>query len=429
MVTTVTGGVEGSSRDIAARAVVTAPHGLRYVARQPILDAHGNMHGYELLFRAGATSSAFTGDGDAATRTVLDNTLMFGLEKLTGGLPAFVNCTREALVGGLAMVLPSEHTVLEILETLTPDAELLAACMEFKAKGFRLALDDFTWTPEWAPFMAIADYVKVDFSITSPEERKLLRTKLKGTSTILIAERVETPADFKMARGEGFTFFQGYYFCRPVIMENRTIPSNRLVHIEMLQALHEYPSDLKRICELVKRDPSLTYRLLRIVNSPLYGIRHEIRSIQAALVMIGEAMFRRVATLAIASDVKGNHPMELLRMAFQRGRFCELLALMTKQDPTEQYLLGVLSLLPPMLQVSMESMVAALPLRAEIRRALLGESNPARRMLDWLIANETGQWERCDEISVAVGLPDADLPKLYAEAVLWAEANLSLALG
>src|SRR5580704_851786 len=119
MVTTVNDGVESSSQDIAARAVVSAPHGLRYVARQPILDAHGNMHGYELLFRAGATSSVFTGDGDAATRTVLDNTLIFGLEKLTGGLPAFVNCTREALVGGLAMVLPSEHTVLEILETLT----------------------------------------------------------------------------------------------------------------------------------------------------------------------------------------------------------------------------------------------------------------------------------------------------------------------
>jgi len=429
MVTTVTGGVEGSSREIETRAAVTAPHGLRYVARQPILDAHGNMHGYELLFRASATSSAFTGDGDAATRTVLDNTLMFGLERLTGGLPAFVNCTREALVGGLAMVLPSEHTVLEILETLVPDAELLAACMEFKAKGFRLALDDFTWTPEWAPFIAIADYVKVDFSITSPAERKLLRTKLKGTSALLIAERMETPADFKMARSEGFTFFQGYYFCRPVVMENRTIPSNRLVHLEMLQALHEHPSDLRRMCELVKRDPSLTYRLLRIVNSPLYGIRHEIRSIQAALVMIGEAMFRRVATLAIASDVKGNHPTELLRMAFQRGRFCELLAPMTKQDPTEQYLLGVLSLLPPMLQVSMETMATALPLRAEIRQALLGESNPARRMLDWLIANEAGQWERCDEISLAAGLPDADLPKQYAEAVLWAEANLSLAMG
>ena len=429
MVTTVTGGVEGSSRDIAARAVVTAPHGLRYVARQPILDTRGIVHGYELLFRAGATASAFTGDGDAATRTVLDNTLMFGLEKLTGGLPAFVNCTREALVGGLAMVLPSEHTVLEILETLTPDAELLAACLEFKAKGFRLALDDFTWTPEWAPFMAIADYIKVDFSVTSPQERKLLRTKLRGSSALLIAERMETPADFKIARSEGFTFFQGYYFCRPVIMENRTIPSNRLVHIQMLQALHEYPSDLRKICELVKRDPSLTYRLLRIVNSPLYGIRHEIRSIQAALVMIGEAMFRRIATLAIASDVKGNHPTELLRMAFQRGRFCELLASMTKQDPTEQYLLGVLSLLPPMLQVSMESMVAALPLRAEIRQALLGESNPSRRMLDWLIANETGQWELCDEISLAAGLPDTDLPQQYAEAVLWAEANLSLALG
>jgi len=106
----------GFFADIETHIAISAPHGLRYVARQPILDAYGNVHGYELLFRAGATASAFTGDGDAATRTVLDNTLIFGLEKLTGGLPAFVNCTREALVDGLAMVLPSEQTVLEILE-------------------------------------------------------------------------------------------------------------------------------------------------------------------------------------------------------------------------------------------------------------------------------------------------------------------------
>ena len=357
-----------------------AADGLRYVARQPILDAAGEVHGYELLFRAGPVA-AFSGDGDAATRAVLDNTLLFGLEKLAGGMPVFVNCTRESLLNGLVMVMPPGQTVLEILETLQPTEELLEACRTLKAEGYRLALDDFAWAPDWAPFVAIADYVKVDLSETTAEGRARLvhQVKSSGSAAVLVAERVETRADVEMAADEGFNLFQGYYFCKPVLLENRTIPANALVYLELLTALHEEPMDVKLVSNLVKRDASLTYRLLRMVNSPIYATRKEVTSIQGAVVMIGDEMFRRVATLAIASALKGDHPMELLRMAFLRGRFCELAAPLVGGDPTEQYLVGILSLFPAMLSVSMESIADALPLRSEVRRALLGDYNKERQ--------------------------------------------------
>jgi c-di-GMP-related signal transduction protein len=146
-----------------ADAVEGEAGSMRYVARQPILDARGNVHGYEMLFRAGP-AAAFSGDGDAATRDVLDNLVAGGIERLAGEELVFVNCTREALLGRLVMVLPPRQTVLELLETLEPTAELLKACLELKAAGFRLALDDFEWKPEWEPFLRIADYVKVDIS-------------------------------------------------------------------------------------------------------------------------------------------------------------------------------------------------------------------------------------------------------------------------
>jgi len=414
--------------DAEAIGHATAPDGLRYVARQPILDVRGNVHGYELLFRSGPAAGGFSGDSDAATRTVLDNTVIFGLERLTGNLPAFVNCTQEALLDRLVMVLPASQTVLELLETLDPTPALLEACRELKERGFRLALDDFEWQPEWRAFAALADYVKVDISKTSPEQRARLVRNLRGSSAQLVAERVETQADLEMAHKEGFGLFQGYYFCRPVLMGNRSIPANRLVHLQILQALHADPLDMQHVSSLVKLDASLTYRLLRMVNSPMYGMGKEIRSIHGALVLVGDEMFRRVAMLAIASELKGNHSPELLRMAFSRGRFCELASSMTGQNRTEQYLLGVLSLLPAMLRVPMESIAKALPLRKEVRCALLGESNAERWMLDWLISIEMGRWERCDEISLRAGLPDADLPKLYAEALLWAETNMSLTM-
>jgi c-di-GMP-related signal transduction protein len=403
---------------------------MRYVARQPILDGRGNVHGYELLFRSGPLSVAFDGDGDAATRTVLDNTVVFGLERLTGGLPVFVNCTQDALLDRLVMVLPPEHTVLELLETLEPTDELLAACRELKAHGFRLALDDFEWKPEWKAFVDLADFVKVDWMKTTPAQRAELMKQLRGSPTLRVAERVETQADLEQAMREGFTLFQGFYFCRPVLMQNSDIPMNRLVQMELLLALHEDPLDTKRISDLVKREASLTYRLLRMVNSPMYGTRKVVTSIHGALVLIGDEMFRRVAMLAIACELKADHPVELLRMAFLRGRFCELAAGFFGKDAMEQYLLGILSLLPVMLNVPMESVAGALPLRKEIRQALLSESTPERAILQYLEAYELGEWNCCDQIAISAKVaPDAvaKLPQLYVDALVWAETTANLA--
>ena len=160
--------VEVSDQPVCAAPPVA---GVRYVARQPILDLRGKVHGYELLFRHG-TEAVFCGDGNMATRTMLDSTVLFGLGRLTAGLPAFVNCTEEALTRDLVHVLPSGMTVLEILEDIEPSRPVIEACRRLKASGFRLALDDFVWRPGIEPLVEIADYIKVDFCVTDRLERR-----------------------------------------------------------------------------------------------------------------------------------------------------------------------------------------------------------------------------------------------------------------
>ncbi|MFZ1086301.1 MAG: HDOD domain-containing protein [Terracidiphilus sp.] len=399
---------------------------LRYVARQPIMDLRARVHGYELLFRAGP-EAAFRGDGDMATRTMLDNSVIFGLEKLTGGLPAFVNCTRESLVGDMVHVLPSGMTVLEILENLEPTPELIAACRKLKSEGFRLALDDFTWKPKLEPLVHLADYIKVDFIQTGYQERQALLQHLRGVTVALVAEKIETQEEYLQACQEGFTLFQGYYFCRPALIESHKIPENSLSHIEILQHLRSQVIDVRKLTALLKRDASLTYRLLRLVNSPMCAMRQEVRSIQAALLAVGEDTFRRVAMLAIASELNSGQPAEILRMAFVRGRFCELGAGICDLDSTEQYLVGLLSLLPAMLRLPMEQLAPALPLRDEVREALLGNNNHERVLLHWLECHEYGDWEACDLVAHANGLDLEFLVACYAEAVLWAEAGVQSA--
>ena len=212
-------------------------------------------------------------------------------------------------------------TVLEILETVDPTPQVIAACRKLKETGFRLALDDFIWSPKWEPLVELVDYIKVDFMLLDASAREQLRRKLKNVAVALIAEKIETQEDYKQACKEGFNYFQGYYFCRPVLMKGRRIPANRLFHIRLMELLRHDPMDLREVGKLVKLDASLAYRLLRLVNSPICAVRQEVRSIEAALVAVGEDAFRRIAPVAIGSELNANRPPEILRMAFVRGRF------------------------------------------------------------------------------------------------------------
>jgi c-di-GMP phosphodiesterase len=400
--------------------------GVRYVVRQPILDLKSKVHAYELLFSNGP-ETVIHGDGEDAVRTMIDNTVIFGFGKLTCGLPAFVKCTEEALAGTLVEMLPSGMTVLEILEGAEPSPSLIAACRNLKSAGYRLALKRSAWKAGIEPLVDAASYIKVDFSITSPFDRRKLLSRLNGVSLALIAEKVETQEQFRQARDEGFALVQGYYFCRPVMLENRKVPANRLSQVEILRMLQDESIDLHKLAQLVKRDASLTYRLLRLINSPVCAMQQEVHSVQGALLAVGEETFRRIAAVAIASDLNAGQPAEILRMAFVRGRFCELVAQFCGLDCTEQYLLGLMSLLPAMLRVSMGELAPMLPLREQIRRALLGDQVEERCLLEWLERYELGDWEACDSVARSLDVAKDGLLRFYQEAAAWAESALYFA--
>jgi EAL and modified HD-GYP domain-containing signal transduction protein len=400
---------------------------VRYVARQPILDRMGRVHGYELRARSEPDEHG-QANQDLAICTMLDNVVVYGLQQLTGGVPAFVRCTGGALTRRLVEVLPPSMTVLELVEPMQRSTELVSTCQLLKSEGFRLALGSYAWESGYEPLVELADYIKVDFTLLCASGRHYLQRRANHVAAALVAENVETQEDYRQACAEGFTLFQGYYFCRPVLLKQRKVPTNHLSQIRILQLLHSDPVDLHAVSQAVKRDLSLTYRLLRLVNSPVCAIRQEVRSIEAALMVVGEEMFQRMATLAIASELNTNQSTEVLRMAFVRGRFCEKTGAENGLEPTEQYLLGLLSLLPAMLNVGMEELLPVLPLRASIREALEGSKNPERQLLDWLEAHERGDWRACDATVAAHGLNREQLDRQYAAAVEWAEGALHMVL-
>jgi EAL and modified HD-GYP domain-containing signal transduction protein len=394
----------------------------RFFARQPILDRQKQVFGYEFLFRAGRENSfciSSLAESEAATRLMVDNSILYDFESLAVRGKAFLNCTRDALISGLVTLLPARSTILEILEDIEPDNEVLEACRRLRALGYQFSLDDFVPRPGLERFLPFADYIKIDFRLSDPFQRANILRFLKGCDARLIAEKVEEQAEFQAAVEEGFELFQGYFFCRPDVLARNHIPSNYLSHLQILAAVSQPSFEWHTVEKLVRRDTSLCYRLLRLVNSANFALRYEITSIERALIVAGEDHFRRMVTVAIAAECGRDHSPELVLQTLQRASFCELAAAHLNEDPTEQYLFGLLSLLPAMLGIPMSQVVELLPVRAPIKDALLGESNDVRRSLDCFQKYQSGHWE-CLGCNGTVLCPK-QMHELYRTSLLWAE--------
>jgi c-di-GMP phosphodiesterase len=396
----------------------------RFLARQPILNGRREILGYEILSRSGWENS-FRGEQESSTQKMIDNCLYLGIEAIAKDRLAFVNCTREALTERLVTILPAKTTVLEVLESVEPDGELMKACLDLRAMGYALALDDFQPRPEVQPLVDIATYIKVDFQQSDAAVRRQISRMTCTSGAALLAEKVEDQAEFDTALQEGYEFFQGYFFCRPKVVMSREIPPNRLNYLRLLAELTREPLDLHRVTQTVELEPSLCYRLLRLANSPVWGVRTQVTSVRDAFLLVGENRFRVLASVAASCVLSQEQPPALISLSLERARFCELLAPLTGQNPTEQFMLGLLSLLDAVLAVPMETIAASLPLREEAKAALLGAKNPAALPLCLIRGFEAGEWSTCEREANEHALSEETLAGLYVKAIQFAGESLA----
>lgn len=399
-------------------------HPMRFVARQPIFDSKKRAFGYEILYRSGPENH-FTGESNAASRQMLDNFLLFGVDTLARGGKAFLNCTRELLVKQLVTFLPAQSTVLEVLETIEPDEELVSACAELKKSGYQVALDDFVPRPGLEPLIELADYIKLDFRACGPAKLNEIRKVLRNSNAQLIAEKIESHAEYERACIDGYSYFQGYFFCRPAILSSREIPANSTSYLRLLTALSRSPLDLKEVERLVMADASLCYRLLRLVNSAAFGVRRQVTSVRSALVITGDDEFRKLVSIVLTATLGKKSSPELMLVALQRARFCELMSGYTRQPASEQYLIGLLSVMDAILQLPMSEIAGRLPLRPEAANSLLGQDTSAASALKLATSWEAGEWDACSALADSLSLTEPELTRLYIDSLKWADEAAS----
>jgi EAL and modified HD-GYP domain-containing signal transduction protein len=392
---------------------------LRYVARQPIFDREEKVFGYELLFRDGL-ENAFHGDTDEASRATLDRSLLMGLDVLCDGRRAFVNCTRDTLIKGLVTLLPSTMTVVEVLESVPADPDVLAACQSLKEAGYLIALDDYVAGDPREALAEMADIIKVEMQLTSEEERVALIKRFGPWRCRMLAEKIETRAEFVRARDLGFVYFQGYFFRRPEMMNTRDMPANRLNYLRMLQEVSRPELALGELEKLVKAEASVCYRLLRYLNSAMFGFQNEIHSVRHALSILGERDVRRWVRLVAAVGAGQEKTSDLVLSALVRGRFGELLEPQVKHGESDLFLLGLLSLIDAMMEMPMARVLDKIPLDHATKAVLLGQSSQLRPVYQLMLAHESGEWEAAVELSRSLHLDSEEVAAFYWQAQEWA---------
>ena len=391
-----------------------------FVGRQPIYDRHMNVVAYELLFRNnGKASGADVTDGDAATFTVLTNTLIeIGLENVCGNRPAFINFTRGFIEGRFPIPVERDRIVIEVLESEIVDAPLLEGLHRLKEFGFRIALDDFQLTPQTRPLLDVADIVKLDIQQYDRRELADCVNELKTYSVTLLAEKVETLDEFERCIASGFDLFQGYFLSRPRLITGQSIPKNRLAVVQLMAKVQNPDIEFGELEKLVCLDVSLSVRLLQLVNSSAMSLPRKVDSIKHALVLLGIARVRNLVTLLSLAGTEDASRV-LLGTALVRAKMCEQLGGWLNGNRDAYFTVGLLSSLDLFLQQPLAEIIRSVPLSEDVLNALLNSEGGMGSALQCALSFEQGGGESAQCLFLEPEL----LAEAYLAAVAWTEGT------
>ncbi len=384
------------------------------VGRQPIFDRNMSVYAYELLYRSGAENSAVFKDGDQATLQVIQNTLIeMGLDNIVGNARAFINLTRNFLVGKYPILLPSNRAVIEILEDVKADPQLLNAVRELNNSGFTIALDDVNDVDRINQFLGVASIIKLDLPKIDRFILPDMVTAIRNSGFKVLAEKVETMADYNLCRRLGFDYYQGYFLCKPNIVSGKKMDSSRLVIMQSIAVLQNQKTNFTDLENIVSRDVGLSYKLLRLSNSGYYSLSTKVVSLRQAISLLGFDTMRGWMSLLLMSSLQ-DKPPELTNIALQRAHMAESLAKLYNQpQPEVFFLVGLFSVLDALMDQPMAQVIPTLNLSETISGALLNYEGLPGLVLKGIKAYEDGDWNTV----MALNVPSETMTQLYLGSI------------
>lgn len=385
------------------------------IGRQQILDSKLNTFAYEILFRGKDFDLSIQESAASATKQVITDTILeIGLNELVGPHLAFINFTAQNLLEKTPLDLPKDRIVVEVLENVKVDQDIIKNLRELSSKGYTIALDDFELTEQWLPLLEFVDIIKLDIMANSLEETRQLIEKLKPYHLRLLAEKVETHAEYEQLKAWGCELFQGFFFSKPNLVEGKRLGVSQTATIQLLSAINNSEVTFQEVSKVISQDVSLSYKLLHFINSASFGLANKIESIQHAITYLGLKEIRRWANILALSSMSSKTPA-LLQTILVRAKMCELLALEIKQNPESYFLMGLLSGLDSILDLPLERALTHLPLSNTLANAILHKTGLDGEALQYVLDYE--RWEIGQ--ATFANIEPQRIAAIYLECIQW----------
>lgn len=391
-----------------------------FIARQPIFDCNDDVYAYELLYRKNGNENEYNGSsGDESTADVITNAF-FGLDvkNIIGGAKAFINFTGNLIKRGVPKMISPEILVVEVLENQLADEEILDAVQDLKERGYMIALDDFEYSGAYNDLFFLGDLVKIDFR-TSQKSIEETAYVCRYSNKLMLAEKVETQAEYEYAKKLGCTYMQGYYFARPSIMSGNSVQPLPVNLMNIMRLIADPNIDISEIVEVMSRDTALCQRILRLINSVYFGMSNKVSSINQAIMIMGLDYLREWIYLMGMQKITQNDNVEVMRLALLMAKFCKKISeLIPDAAPKSDsfYLMGLLSMLVFSGERALAQALDEFPLTNDIKKGLLRRGGIFSDVFEMALAYIEGKWDEYDDVASKYNLNSDVVSDMFVES-------------
>lgn len=395
----------------------------QYLARQPILDRKLNVIAYELLYRDNEGRGIIQDGNQATTQVISQSLLGSDINKIVADKKVYINFTEQIIIDELPLILDRDRLVIEVLEDVKPTQQVLDALKKIKEMGYTIALDDVSYPLPDQQLLQMADVVKVDFMNIDQVKRQEISSHLKNYPVRLLAEKIETMNEFRDAVKMGYELFQGYFFARPDLVTVREVKPLKVNYIRLLAELNKEEPSYDAMQSIVESDVSLSFKLLKLINSAAFYRTKKIETIKQALTMLGLQALRKWMAIAVVRDHCEDKPDELFKISLIRGKMIEVLCNKkhAKKSCEEGFLIGLLSLIDVMTDRDMAQVIRELPLSDDVIAGLTTRQSIGGQYLDLIEHYEESRMEELAECAKQMDVDIQELPFIYYDALEWTE--------
>jgi len=387
------------------------------VARQPIYNNRMGVYGYELLFRSSSNSTEGLKPTEATAQVLATTILNFGLDELVLHRKAVINVTRAFLDIMSDIQLPTGQVILDIPDNIAVDDKLVEKLKELGDKGYGISVGGLANLNDLQRLFSCANLFRIDVHQVNIKQLDALVKYLRRYDHLsLQAIKIENMEEYRFYCDRGFDYFQGYFLSKPREYVSRDLPANKLAILQLLAVIHKADTTANELEEHITRDVASSYKLLKLVNAPFFGVAREVDSIKHAIILLGRNEIRKWVSL-LALGGLSDQPAALMEVAVLRAKICELLASRANLPQDSYFTVGMFSALDLIMQQTMDSILATLPLSDAVKDAILEHEGPMGRALYCALALENAEWS-----AIAFeNLDQNDMLGAYKEAIQWTD--------